>query len=104
MKKTAPINGLEALDEEIERLEREAGAQEQQLKDQLDYLKEHYFSMLLDELLKRKKKHERHSFFNDLLHNEWVRDAASGMATQVAEKAGHQLTALVERLFKKKEG
>ncbi len=58
---------------------------------------------MLDELLKKKKQHERHSFFNELLHNEFVRSTASGIATQVAEKAGEKLTSLAERIFKRKD-
>ncbi|MGC4035431.1 MAG: hypothetical protein QM764_05670 [Chitinophagaceae bacterium] len=99
------INSVEALDQEILRLQAKAKVLENELDHSLDYLQDNYSSMIMNSVFSRTAGNIKNGVVGTVLSlvmsNEKLMDAVGSITGQLLNKLAEGLEKLTERFGKK---
>ncbi len=102
MRTNKHIHNLDTLEKELYRLQLSSKESAKKLKDDLEYLRENFFTLAKNSVKKEKKKEETQStFFDSIFKNEHVRETVSGITNKITDHTAKAVSDLIDRLFQK---
>ena len=102
MKTGKPIHNLDTLEKEIYRQQLKLKDSAKQLRDDLDYCRENFFTLARNTVKKERSKEDKSSsFFDHLFRNEHVRAAVTGITDRITDHTAEAVNHLIDRLFQK---
>ena len=106
MKRAKDIRNLDTIEKEIYRLKLEAKNIEEKLDNNLTFLQENYFSMIMNSFFHRRKHKEdegKTSFMDSFFKSESFRNAVNTAADHIANRAAEGIEKLVDKIFHNKK-
>lgn len=99
------IHNLDTLQKELDRLGQNAGKMEEELSDNLEFLRHNFFTLGMNSFNQEgnRKAKGRETLFHTLFQNEAWRNAAENMRENIAEKAAEGMEKLINKILHKQK-